>query len=671
MNHLAYFPLPIRIFLLVLALAIFVPRINLTLQNVINSVSHLAKQVKKPMVFLLTCAISVSLFWLFRTKTHFLGDGYTWISYLESNAPLIKWSEPLDILLHLYSYRLLNLLFEVSAESIYTILSCLSGVAFISVLFFFSGKLGKTSFERLLIFSLLMFLGGSQLFFGYAEHYSWVYVAVFSYLVFSLRFLEGEVSILAPFLAFLACAGFHFSAFYLFPSLIFLFALGLRMKRVGRWKIALLSAALLAATAFQLSKGGGRLADIFVPLFQARSYAPGYTLLSPSHILDMINEHLLLSPFGFIVLLSLFLFAGRIIKLKDKIILFLVIVSISQLAYNFLIDPKFGAPRDWDLFSATALGYSILAVYLLTKHSKAIFNFRYTVLVLISVSLFSTLPWILVNASADRSIQRFRTVLDLDPERSRTGHYILAQYFAEHGMAEEVEKEAQKERELFPEATLLKSGGALIEAGKPDEAEVLFKQAIQKNPYYADAYFGLGRAYTNMGLYERAIKEINKAIELNPYRAAYPEGLGLVYFAMGQFEEAIRQYKKAAALGPEEPAMHSYRLGAAYEEKGSLDEAALCYKKSVELEPEFVHAWYALGTVYGKMEKWNEAIRSFEEALQVRPDYAPAHHGLGRALALQGSTRRAALHLQQYLDLSEDTTGRAEVEKLLQLLKKQ
>jgi len=676
-NHLAYFAAPYRLLFLLLALAIFVPTINTKVHKIGDNISGFWEKVPKALAFTMICVVSVFLFWVLRTKTHFLGDGYRLIGYIDSGFPLTmrfivhEWTQPLAVLGHVYFHEFLNLLIRVNGELIYRISSYLAGILFVWLVFLFCRELGRSKFERLLVFFLVMAMGSTQLFLGYVEHYAWLYVGIMAYILFGFKFLQGKTNIFVPFLIFCGSLAFHFSTLYLLPSFAFLFLCTPSAKRT-QTSTTLLAAVAVAATVillmFRLGEGPG---EALIPLFEGRYEAPHHTLFSFAHILDVINEHLLLSPLGFILLITIFVFTRGNGRPRDNVVTFLILVSAFQLLYSFLMDPKLGGPRDWDMFSATALGYTVLAIYLLIKHSKAIFNFKYTALILMCTVFFSTLPWFLLNASADRSIERFRAILELDPKRSRQGHYLLGQYFGKRGMVQEVVKEDKRQMELFPELDLVSSAVSYIRQGKLNRALDLLKQALEINPYCADAYDRLARVYTGKGLLTEAVEQFNKAIQLYPHEASYYQGLGIAYHKMGFLDESIQCYQKAKDLNPDNPSMCYYQLGALYGQKGILDEAIICYERALALEPDFFEARFNLGVAYMGMGRIDHAILSLEYGLQIRPDNPRAHYLLGDALARKGLSQKAAEHFERYLDLSTDTTDHWRVRRLLEHLKSQ
>ncbi|MCK4598087.1 hypothetical protein KAU04_08590, partial [bacterium] len=92
---------------------------------------------------------------------------------------------------------------------------------------------------------------------------------------------------------------------------------------------------------------------------------PPYTLFSPAHLVDMVNEHLLISPVGLILCLLLFIGYRREINFKRPLIRFFIIASGFCLLSTFVLNPKIGPSRDWDLLSLPSIPYTLLGAYLL------------------------------------------------------------------------------------------------------------------------------------------------------------------------------------------------------------------------------------------------------------------------------------------------------------------
>ena len=82
--------------------------------------------------------------------------------------------------------------------------------------------------------------------------------------------------------------------------------------------------------------------------------------------------------------------------------------------------------------------------------------------------------------------------------------------------------------------------------GKPDEALKDFKQAIQLNSNYENAYYNMGVVLLeDYGNPTEAIEAFKKSISLNPKNARAYNNMGNSLRKLGRFEEAITVLNKA------------------------------------------------------------------------------------------------------------------------------
>lgn len=81
-----------------------------------------------------------------------------------------------------------------------------------------------------------------------------------------------------------------------------------------------------------------------------------------------------------------------------------------------------------------------------------------------------------------------------------------------------------------------------------DEAIAAFKQAIDCDPSYADAYLALAQAFDQKGVTDDAIAAIKEAIELNPQEPLYHTSLSVFYRKKGMIPEAEAELAQAMEL---------------------------------------------------------------------------------------------------------------------------
>ena len=165
-------------------------------------------------------------------------------------------------------------------------------------------------------------------------------------------------------------------------------------------------------------------------------------------------------------------------------------------------------------------------------------------------------------------------------------------------------------------------GLAYLVRDKIDDAEIHFKKSLSIKNDYTDARNNLGRLYIDVGLYNKAITELEIAATDLTYQ--YPEkswsNLGQAYFLSGQYEKAKKSLQKSVKERRDSCFTMNYYGRSLFELKNykaaaeSLDQAVrLCEKSNFE-EPHFYSAlsFYKIGNV-------DQARARFNEVLQLYP----------------------------------------------------
>lgn len=674
-NHLAYFPLWVRLAFTIPGLLILVPWVNSRVYKLLEQILSFFQRIlpkREVLTASLLAVISMFFFWLLRTRTHFLGDGALVISLLEKGQLFVKGSEPLEILSHLYLYKFLRPFFTPSAEAIYTALSILAGGAFVILLFFLTKTISEDRSDRLFTFCIFLFAGTTELFLGYAEHYTLTYVSILTYLFFSIRYLQRKAKIYLPILFCALSMSLHFSAAYLLPSLLFLFTLkrkkgelAFSMRKALPYLFILIF--LFALSVFYIWSLNPALSDIFVPVFQGRAYAPGYTLFSASHILDIINQHFLISPVGIILLLGLVMAFKDGIRFKNPNVAFLILVSIAQISYHFILDPKLGAGRDWDLLSVVGLGYTLLGVYLFMGLVKSKI---YSLLVLILTVFLCTLPWLMINSNTTYAIHRYNNLLDLDVKKSLNGRWTLAFWYDlqnDSAVAKQTKIEIFK---LFPEDSLSQTAESYRKQGNLAKAEELSMKAIAINPSFLKAQAELGAIYFQQGKMDKAIEKFQEVLRLEPFNFIVHRNLAYALLSQGRLEEGIKELRKAIKFGGTSKEVLT-NLAQAYWKSGDIEKAIKEYKKSIKTDPKFLDAHFGLGQIYLQNQRLDEALTEFQEVLRLKPNYFPVYYYLGVTYANKGLKDKAVEQFELFLKHSTDENQNRNVRGWIQQLQSQ
>lgn len=190
-------------------------------------------------------------------------------------------------------------------------------------------------------------------------------------------------------------------------------------------------------------------------------------------------------------------------------------------------------------------------------------------------------------------------------------------------------------------------------AGEYEEAVEASKRAISLNPYFAEAYFNLGLAYSGLGMYEEAMEASEQAIGLKPDFVEAYINLGLAYSGLGMYKEAMEASKQAISLNPYSPEAH-YNLGFAYNGLGMHREAVEASKRAVSLNPYFAEAHYNLGLAYSGLGMYEEAVEASKKAISLSPYFAEAYINLGFAYNGLGMYREAIEAYKQAIKIRPD-----------------
>jgi len=129
-NHLAYFPMWVKLAFTIPGLLILLPWVNSRVYKLLEQILSFFQRIlpkREVLTASILAVISMFFFWLLRTRTYFLGDGYMMISQLTSERYVKMGIETGEIFAHLYLYKFLKLFFLPSPESIYVGLSILAG----------------------------------------------------------------------------------------------------------------------------------------------------------------------------------------------------------------------------------------------------------------------------------------------------------------------------------------------------------------------------------------------------------------------------------------------------------------------------------------------------------------------------------------------------------------
>ena len=549
-HHLHFFPAWLGWLLTVVVLGLFVFPVNnlilKALEWLIGWAGRILAGTDKYVLFVKAGVVSLPIFWFARTRLFLLGDGYYKLESLASGH--ITKTEPLDGFVHNQLYQLLTSLFPNADPSLaYTVPSVVCGGVFIFLILILADLLGKTFFQKVIIFSMLVALGSIQLFFGYVESYTTLLVAVMLFTLLSLLFLQGRVNVIFPFLALALSIPLHVSAIVLMPALLYLIfqkwrSQGRRFPDLptllclaGCWGIV-----FLAVWKVFLMPGEGNRFEQFLPLTVTPKSS--FTMFSGAHFGELANQLLLISPAGTILFLFFLFHTVKLRSLKRPFLNFLLISGLSGLLLIFVYNSRWGH-ADWDLRALPSLFLTLFGTLLFIEWGDRWSRFKNYGLILIAVSLFHTVPWVLVNAHQQKSLDRYvlTSLHDRHIGSARGGGlWAVGRVLDKAGLAgraEEVYKEGiRRNPDNIACYSLL--GNNLYFQGKMDEAIFYLEKALKLDPESNEVWFTLGHIYTKKKAFQKAIDHLERVKDVYASDSAFVLTLSEAYLKSHRWKDA-------------------------------------------------------------------------------------------------------------------------------------
>jgi tetratricopeptide (TPR) repeat protein len=638
-----FYPLWIGWILVALSLAFLIPGVS---ESLYAKFETLAKRIKTPFEsvgqnksFFILSLLSLPVFWIFRNRFHLLGDGYFRIADLpEGRLHLQEW---LDAFIHLVVYRgMLKLIPTWTPELTYSIISVLCGGVFVFLALKLSALLGKTDLGKVLVFSSLVSLGSVQLFFGYVESYSILQVVLLAYILLSALYLMRKVSIVPALTAFVVSVGLHVTSLVFAPSFIYLLTKtkkdrsrkkGSPTKTISNTFIfagltvaSFLVVSWIFVVATGLEKTGKGI--FILPLTATESYSFG--MFSLAHISEFANQLLLLSPLGMSLIAFFLSVKIRFNEFRDRLTNFLILATSFALLYLFDFNFTLGS-ADWDLRSMPAPFFGLLGILLFlrwaekpsavhrpstslrtspqsadqnrsnanrprseetrTIGSRMGKRFGAWGVIFIWFSLFHTVPWIMINAHNQRSLDRYLLIQENDPHPvDQTGY------------------------NLYKIARILRL------AELPDEIPTMYERAIERNAYDTLSYFNLAAHYHQNDMLDQAVPVLDTLLKVDP---TYPKAnwmLGNIYVMWKEYAKALPYLEKAHPLLADNTDF-LYELGASYFQTEEIQKAGQIAVDILELDPGYVDGYHLLGSAYAELGDLKQAKEAWEKVLTLDP----------------------------------------------------
>jgi tetratricopeptide (TPR) repeat protein len=593
-NHLAFYPLAVRIAALALITLSFVPWVARSLRKALLVTAGFLSRRKKQswLVGLIFGLIATGVFLQFRSSTLLLGDGHLIAAGFDhalagdeavvtSSVERIMTEENIakgTSLLYYGVVKAAGAAFEMRAQSAISILNCILGGLLVLLLVQAAFRIsGSEEFKIWLVF-LLLFSGAIELFFGYVETYTPAVFFALLYMAGGFAFIRtGRKAWLGSALICLALSAFmHVQGILLAPSaILFLYRLrpGEERTRVMKFITGAVVALLVAGTALlaALTPLGGHSLSL-------TGADAAYGMLSPAHLADMANELLLLLP-----ALPLFAVMGGALLLLARRHgarhpdvaereecgegaerkaarppaagepYFALLLLVPYLLFLLVFDPRLGMARDWDLFAFGLTG--LLAAALVTlKRFTALTGAAPGPDVMVPALIISavlTASWCGINASPSRSAERYRQILTYDQTLAPYAYENLATDYYSRGETGEAISTLEKAVAHSYNARLYVLLSVYYEqAGRLDDAIDALRTVLRREPGMDTVRHDLVSLLSRAGRYDELLQVAREGTRYHPENPTYHYVYGWLLVREGRYDEGARELVEARRLNP-------------------------------------------------------------------------------------------------------------------------
>ncbi len=537
------------------------------------------------------------MYYLLRAKTHYLGDGLLRVKELEIGVWWLP-TEPLAQAANYLIYKITSSLFGFNATTAVEAVSYLGGIFYYFALLGFVKSTVRNATAQLPAFILLYFSGMTVLFCGYAETYMLLPGLMAMFFTAGVKTAQGKSSPLLTLFLFLLLVFFHFKSLILAPCVAYLAYTNFKDKSRSHAALAVTSiiVALVAAVIVpRLSNLPTLSAAGFLLPFAAGGTE--YTLFSPQHLLDILNQLLLISAAPLIILLALCIPTARPRLSLDRPLLFVAWALPGATAMLILLHSRLGYAVDWDLFSSATLAVSFFAVMLIARREKFQIT-RSAAVALASVGFISFSAFAAVNSQFDVAVKRQVDILSLYGKEGAIGFESMGNHLINTGQSALAEQMWRKSLFLRPHVRMYANLAQLsLNEGRIPDAKYYSEKGLELDSTHATLWNHLGVALTRYGELAVAERALLNAVRFDPNNADYHHNYSIMLTQAQRWDEAETQSREALRLQPDDLTILT-GLGIALTNAGKLAEAENVLLQIIARESSYGEPYFHLGRVY-------------------------------------------------------------------------
>ncbi len=133
-------------------------------------------------------------------------------------------------------------------------------------------------------------------------------------------------------------------------------------------------------------------------------------------------------------------------------------------------------------------------------------------------------------------------------------------------------------------------------------------------------------------------------------------------------EQAIQAFKKASEINPNET-QHKINLALTYVETEQPMQGIALLRDLSEKEPNNTSVLLALGQLSIRSGQYDKALERYQRIIELEPNNVKGHYALAQIYQALGKTTEAIAAYNKCLDISDDSSLKADIEQNIKKLK--
>jgi hypothetical protein len=200
-------------------------------------------------------------------------------------------------------------------------------------------------------------------------------------------------------------------------------------------------------------------------------------------------------------------------------------------------------------------------------------------------------------------------------------------------------------------------GTDLFKAEMYHEAEGALNKVIELQPGHGDAYYYLGRIYSEQNRFKAAASLLEKAIALRNNSTGAKDLLSTCNERNRQWETRCRTLREKFfnhAVGKQDAKEIILEGGNFYFRVKEYERAEKEYLMAIDRHPALPEAYYHLGHTYFAMEDFEKGVQALSKAMELAPDNPVIYRDLGLVSINRGLVASAERFLLKAIELKPD-----------------